>query len=52
MYFELDGKFFEATKNGVGQVKFNPDDGTMSGWVWGMPFPAENFMMDDPIDGV
>ena len=48
---EMDAKYVEATRKGVGQVKFNTADRTMSGWVAGMPFPPETIKMDDPSAG-
>lgn len=47
----MDQKYVEATKKGLGNVKFNPADRTMSGWVAGMPFPPEVIKMDDPNAG-
>jgi hypothetical protein len=48
---EMDAKYVESTKKGIGQVKFNTADRTMSGWVAGMPFPPETIKMDDPSAG-
>lgn len=48
---EMDPKYVEATKKGLGTVKFNPADRTMSGWVAGMPFPPETIKLDDPHAG-
>jgi hypothetical protein len=48
---EMDPKYVEATKKGIGTVKFNPADRTMSGWVAGQPFPPEVIKADDPHAG-
>ena len=48
---EMDPKYVEATKKGLGSVKFNAADRTMSGWVAGQPFPPEVIKMDDPHAG-
>ncbi|HSV70008.1 MAG TPA: DUF1329 domain-containing protein [Methylibium sp.] len=48
---EMDPKYVEATKKGIGTVKFNTADRTMSGWVAGQPFPPEVIKMDDPHAG-
>jgi hypothetical protein len=48
---EMDPKYVEATKKGMGTVKFNTADRTMSGWTAGQPFPPETIKADDPFAG-
>lgn len=48
---EMDSKYMQATLEGEGKVKFNPEDRTVSGWEAGMFFDPQKIKMDDPFAG-
>jgi hypothetical protein len=50
-FIEMDEKYMQATQDGKGKVKFDPETRAVSGWEAGMFFDPQEISMDDPHAG-